>query len=567
MSNNGDKSTGQTTKDKTSAFDKMEEAFWKKAGDYAIEAGIHLKEVYTPDDVRDIEYERDIGDPGCYPYTRGAYSHGYRGRLWTMREETGFGEPEDTNKRIKELVNMGTTGVNFIPDIPTLVGIDPEQHQSKLNVVTECVSLYTLQDMEGVLDEIPIEKVSVSIPSRCVAPILLCQYICIAEKRGLDISKLRVTMQNDPLVDRMVSHKIASKHLEISMRTAGDVIEFCTRNMPLAIPINVTGADRCLGLPEGMHGALGIARGLAYVDEVLKRGLGIDDFVRRVVFYWMATPQIFTEVAKVRAIRRIWAKIVKEKYHAKKSRSCAMSQMVGIATWPLTAQEPLNNIARLTLEVLTSVLAGTRAMYVPCYDEPISLPTELSHRTSLRIQQIIAYESEVVNVTDPLGGSYYVEALTNELEQQIRDYLALIEEKGGIVKALETGWLDNELDSASRRYREEIESGKRTLVGMNRFAIPSEKDAMVEVHRNPPTASKKQTEAVKKIKETRDNKKVKGALLKLREVAEKKDTTNLIPYIKEAVKSYATTSEVVGMINMAYGYHYDNFEMVSSPFD
>ncbi|MDY7019118.1 MAG: methylmalonyl-CoA mutase family protein, partial [Chloroflexota bacterium] len=363
------------------------------------------------------------------------------------------------------------------------------------------------------------------------------------------------------------SHKPAAKHLDISLRTAGDIIEYCTRYLPLAIPVNVNqGTIRTVGLPEAFDGALGIARAMTYVDEVLRRGLNIDDFAHRIVFLMCATPQIFTEVARIRAVRKIWAQIVRDRYGAKNPRSWAMRLSLMPATYPLTPQEPWNNITRLTLQTLACVLSGTQAMYVPCYDEPIAIPTEESHRTSLRIQQIIAFESEAVNVADPLGGSYYVEYLTNELERQIQENIHQIEERGGTVKAIESGWLDNELEKASLQYRREIESGKRVLVGMNLFAIPSEQDRIIEVHRNPPESAQREIGRVTELKRIRDNQKVRETLGRLKDIAGRKDGTNLIPFIKEAVQSYATTGEIVGMINQAYGYPYDNFEMVPSPF-
>ena len=545
--------------DDKDAFKDMENIFRSKAKGFSESLGCRVKETYGPEDINDLDFAREVGRPGEYPFTRGIHPGMYRGKLWTMRSLVGFGTPEDTRERVKQMARLGTGGVNVIADAPTLNGLDPDHPLAEWEVGVVGIPFTTLKEMESFLDGIPIEKISTSLTvTTCVAPIIFAQFIAVAQKRGIDISKLRGTIQNNPIKDFFASHQLGSSHMDICQKMCGDVYEYCVRHMPKWHPTNVNmGSFIQYGLTPSLEVAIGFGIALAEIEEQLKRGLDIDDVAPRMAFMCLNNTNIFEQAAKFRAMRRMWAKLMKEKYGAKNPKSWKLRFASETGTHTLYPQEPLNNIVRLTLEALSLVLGGTQSMFVCGYDEPIALPNEDSMRLSLRIQQIIAHESGVANTADPLGGSYYVEWLTKKIEEDANDLLAILENKGGITSDEGAKWVRDQIDNSIWQYQQAISKGEIIKVGVNAFIDPSEKDVEPEVHRHPEGTAEAQLERLREVKSSRNGEKVKKDLEKLREVAEAKDGVNLMPFIIEAVKDYATVGEIFGTIRQAYGYDYD----------
>ncbi|MFH1624059.1 MAG: methylmalonyl-CoA mutase family protein [Pseudomonadota bacterium] len=549
-------------------FQKLEKAYYEGAKRLKTWSGLPVKEVYTPEDIRKINYSRDVADPGEYPYTRGIHANMFRGRVWTKRELCGFGTPADTNKRLKYLTDEGQSGLNFINDLPTALGIDSDHPLAEGEIGIIGVPLSSLRDMETLMEGIPIDKVSVSIVvSTCSAPIVLAQYIALAQKREVDISGLRGTIQNEPLKGRYCGFGPNTEHTDLCLQSAVDIIEYCTRHMPNWYTINVNLYDlRETGINASQEIGFGFSMAIAYIRETLKRGLKIDEFAPRMAFYCSSHIDFFEEIAKLRAARRLWAKIMKEKFGAKDPRSVKFKFGIHTAGCSLVAQQPMNNIIRVAYEALAAVLGGVQSLHCCSYDEPIALPTEEAHRIALRTQQILAYETGVANVADPLAGSYYVESLTNRIEAEATEIIEKIEEMGGITAAMDSKWLDNEIEKAAYTYQKEIDSTERIVVGVNEFVIPPEEDVEGDVHKIPGAAGRTQIESLKELKRTRDNEKVKQTLAELRKVAERKSGENLLPSIIDAVNVYATIGEINGTIREAFGYPYDTMGVLSSPF-
>jgi methylmalonyl-CoA mutase N-terminal domain/subunit len=394
----------------------------------------------------------------------------------------------------------------------------------------------------------------------------LAQYIITAEKQGVDKANLRGTMQNDPLHARYCGYR-PNNPIDLSVRTSTDIIEYCTRHMPLWITGNVNMYDwREMGINAPQEIAFGFSVAMAYIEDVLKRGLDIDEFAPRRGFYCSAHIDFFEEIAKLRAARRMWARIMKERYGAKESRSLLFRFGVHTAGCSLFPQQPLNNIIRVAFEALAAVLGGVQSLHCCSYDEPISLPTEESHRIAIRTQQILAYETGVANATDPLGGSYYVENLTNKIEEAATEILEEIEKLGGALECMKSGWFDAEVEKAALKYQREIEAEERTIVGVNAFTIDREKETPGGVHRVAPASQRLQVEKVRELKQNRDNQKMRAALERLRQEAEKGERVNLMPAILEAVSLYATRGEIMGTIRQVYGYDYDPLGVIESPF-
>ena len=527
------------------------------------------KFVYSPEDISDLDYEKDIGNPGEYPFTRGVYPGMYRDRLWTMRELVGFGTPEETREKVKSLIKEGMTGLAIICDLPTYLGIEPDHPLAEGAVGLEGIPFYTLKDMEAFLEGIDLETANPNIAiSTCTTPIIMAQYLAVAQQRGVDISKIRGNILNEPIKSRYCCYNPtqASYIPELNLRTSGDVVEFCIKNMPKWNPINIQFFSFVYGTDVPTELAVGFAIAIAHVEEALKRGMSIDDIAPKMSFLGPVTTIHFLEdIAKLRATRRIWARLIKEKYNAKNPRSYSMRIAVHTGMVDLFPQEPLNNIIRLTLESLAAVLGGCQSLEVCCYDEPICLPTEESSRTSLRIQQILAHETGITKTADPLGGSYYIEYLTSEIEKQTKKVMDEIDEVGGIGKAIETEWLDDKLDEASFKYQKEVDDGTRERIAVNKFVTSCETESTLGIHRASSESGNKQIENWKKVKETRDDNRVRETLRVVYDRAKEKKE-NLIPYILQAVKAYATTAEIYGTIREAYGCGYDHLEMVESPF-
>jgi methylmalonyl-CoA mutase N-terminal domain/subunit len=546
--------------------DKIKEAYREKAETAFTLSNIPIKSVYKPEDIKDTDYNRDIANPGEYPFTRGIFPDMFRGRYWTRREVCGFGTPDQTNQRLIHQIEEGVSGLNVIVDMPTRFGIDVEHPLAEGEVGAAGVPLTSLRDMESLTKGIPVGDVSFSlISSSCVAPIVLSQYIVVAQRLGQEISKLRGTIQNDTLSTRYCGMGEKTPP-DLALKLSADIIEYCTKNMPLWNPINVNMYDlRETGVSAIQELAFGFANAIAYIEEVLERGLNIDDFAPRFAFYCSSHIDFFEEIAKLRAARRIWARILRERFHAKDPKSLRFRFGVHTAGCSLMTQQPLNNIVRVAYEALAAVLAGVQSLHCCSYDEPIAIPHESTQRIALATQQIIAYETGAAATADPLGGSYYVEALTNRIEEETTEILNKIEAMGGTLEAMRKKWFDGEIEKEALRYQRDIEEKKRIIVGVNEFPAYGEKFSG-QRHKYSYEAEKTHIDNVKKLKRDRNKERVRASIDKLREEGLKSKKKNLIPSIIEAVKTYATTDEIIGSIRESFGYSYDPFEMQKSPF-
>jgi len=522
-------------------------------------SGLDVKPFYGPEDVIG-EYRERLGDPGEYPYTRGIHRDMYRGRFWTRREVCGFGTPEETNRRMKFLLGQGASGLNVIFDIPTMTGMDADHSMVEQEVGVQGTSLSTVEDMEALMAGLPLDGISMSIVvTSHAAPVILAMYLAVAEARGLEPRHLRGTVQNDPLHHRFCGYPPAYAPLNLGLKTAVDCIEFCARHMPHWYPINVNAYDlREAGLGAAEEIGFSFAMARTYIDRTLERGLGIDEFAPRIVFYCSAHIDLLEEVAKFRAMRRMWAKMLTERYGARDPRSWQFKFGVHTAGVSLVPQQPLNNIVRIAYEALAAVLGGAQSLHCCSYNEPISLPTEAAHRIAIRTQQILAYETGVANAADPLGGSYLIEALTDRLEARALEVLDRIEVEGGMYRAIETGWVDRELESGAYRYQKEVEGRERLIVGSNAFVVPWEEDPEVAVHPNPSAeAIRIRRDQIQRFRARRDTGAVGAALRRLREECHKGEQHNLIPILIRVVSAGATLGETVGVMREAYGHEYD----------
>ncbi|MGQ9530114.1 MAG: acyl-CoA mutase large subunit family protein [Candidatus Bathycorpusculaceae bacterium] len=513
-------------------------------------SGMLIKRVYTPEDIKELDYMRDLGFPGEYPFTRGLHATMYRGRLWTMRMFAGYGTAEDTNKRFKYLLSEGETGLSTAFDYPTIMGYDSDHPMARGEVGVCGVAISSLQDMEVLFNGIPLDKVTTSMTINGPAPILLAMYIAVGDKQGVPREKLGGTTQNDNLKE-FFAQKLCIFPPGPSLKLSTDVIEYCARQLPKWNPISISGYHiREAGATALQELAFTLYDGIAYVESTLKRGLKVDDFAPRLSFFFASHNDFFEEIAKFRAARRLWARIMKERFHAKNSRSMWMRMHVQTSGCTLTAQQPLNNIVRTTIQALAAVLGGTQSLHTNSFDEALCLPTEEAVRVALRTQQIIAYESGVTNTVDPLGGSYYVEALTKEMEEKAMEYIQKIDDMGGAVAAIEKGFFQKEIADSAYRYQRAVEEKKRILVGVNEFTI-EEEEIPIELLRIDPKVEKEQVERLQKLRRKRDNRKVKEILEKLHYAAEKEE--NLMPIIIEAVKAYTTLGEITDVLRKVYG--------------
>ncbi|MBW1681488.1 MAG: methylmalonyl-CoA mutase [Deltaproteobacteria bacterium] len=546
---------------------KIRETYQEKARTTSTLSGIPINELYRPEDIKDIQYERDIADSGHYPFTRGIYPNMFRGRYWTRREVCGFGTPAHTNNRLLQQIKDGVGGLNVIVDMPTRFGVDVQHPLAEGEVGAAGVPLTSLKDMEDLTRGIPISDVSFSlISSSCVAPIVLSQYVIIAQRQGLDISNLRGTIQNDTLSTRFCGMGEATP-ADLAIKISADVIEFCTRYMPRWNPINVNLYDlRETGISAPQELGFGFANAIAYIEEVLERGLKIDEFAPRFAFYCSAHIDFFEEIAKLRAARRMWAKIMRKRFKAKNPNSWKFRFGIHTAGCSLMAQQPLNNIVRVAFEAMSAVLAGVQSLHCCSYDEPIALPNEITQKIALRTQQIIAYETGAAATADPLAGSYYLESLTNKIEEEASKILKEIDGMGGAMQAIKKGWIDAEIEKEALRFQEAIEKKERIIVGVNEFVEPEEEATIAERHKYSSQAEKEHIDNVKRLRIERNTERVKESINNLRNEAAKGRNHNLIPSIIEAVKAYATTDEIIGTIRECLGYSYDPFEIEKSPF-
>lgn len=500
-----------------------------------------VKDLYTPVDLPEFDYLKDLGFPSEYPYTRGVQPTMYRGRLWTMRQFAGMGSAEETNERFKFLLANGQTGLSVAFHLPTIFARDSDHPFSKGEVGKLGVAVDTLKDMEILFDGIPLDQVTTSMTINAPASILLAMYMVAAEKQGVSSHQIGGTIQNDLLKEYMAQKSWILAPAP-SLRIVGDIMEYATKNIPRWNTISISGYHiREAGSTAVQELAFTLLNGMEYVKLGIKHGLDVDSFAPRLSFFFNAHNDIFEEVAKYRAARRIWAREMKETFGAKKERSLWMRFHTQTAGCSLTAQQPMVNVVRTAYQALAAVLGGTQSLHTNSMDEALCLPTEEAVRIALRTQQILAYESGATNTIDPLAGSYYVEALTNEMEEEAYNYFEKVEALGGVVQAIEKGFFQKEIAEASYRYQKEIESSDRTIVGVNDFVLEGEK-ITIPVLKIDEEVERRQIERTQKIRRNRNNKKVKEALNGLRKASESNE--NVMPHIVNAVREYATIGEI-----------------------
>jgi methylmalonyl-CoA mutase N-terminal domain/subunit len=511
-------------------------------------SGLQVEPLYTPDDV-DVDYARDLGAPGEPPYTRGVYPSMYRGRLWTMRQFAGFGTAEETNERFRFLLEHGQTGLSTAFDMPTLMGYDSDHPRSLGEVGREGVAIDSLADMETLFGGIPLGEVSTSMTINSPAAILLAFYVCVAEQQGVPRAELRGTIQTD-IFKEYIAQKEWIFPPEPSLRLVTDMIEFCTREMPLWHPISISGYHiREAGSTAAQELAFTLADGFAYVEAALERGLLIDEFAPRLSFFFNAHIDFFEEIAKYRAARRIWARELRERYGARDPRSLLMRFHAQTAGVSLTAQQPEVNIVRTAIEALAAVLGGTQSLHTNSFDEALALPTEQAARLALRTQQVIAHETGVANTADPLGGAYFLEELTNRLEAEAYEYFERIDALGGVVAAIRDSFFQREIAEASFRYQSEVELRQRLIVGVNAYEQADEPP--LPILRIDPALERKQVERVGSLRARRDRVAAEAARARLRAAAATDE--NLMGPIVDASRAYVTMGEMCDALREVWG--------------
>lgn len=522
---------------------------------------IPVKGVYEAEDVAALDYNKDLNKPGEYPYTRGIFPNMYRGRLWTRREVSGHSSAAASNKRLKYLMGQGVTGLNIIGDLPTQLMIDSDHPFAKNEVGLQGTPLVTVDDMMILTRGIPLDEISFTFSA--FTPVMAF-YVAAGKRKGIRSEQLRGTIINDTIHYRYCyGNKLP---LDLGLRLGVDSIGYAIDSMPLWYPFSVECYDlREHGIDAVQEVALGFAIAFCLIDECLQRGYKIDDIASKIAFTMGVHIDIFEEAAKFRAARRMWARILKEKYGATSPKALHFKFHANTSGCMTVRQQPLNNIVRVAYSALAAVLGGTQSMQTVSYDEPITLPTEESARIAVRTQQILAYETGVTRVADPLGGSYYVESLTDKVEEEVLQFLDKIEDVGGLIKAIETEWLDNEMAQAAYQYQKEVETGERIIVGRNAFVIPEKQEREGKVHRKSERATKKHMTNLKEIRKKRDQRKLGNAVDKLYLKAENK-AENLLPAMVKAATAKATIGEIMGTIRQAYGYSYDPFDTLKSPF-
>ena len=512
-------------------------------------SGVEAEPLYAPDNT-DFDYQRDLGYPGEYPFTRGVYPSMYRGRLWTMRQFAGFGTAEETNARFRYLLDHGQTGLSTAFDMPTLMGYDSDHQRSLGEVGREGVAVDSLADVETLFAGIPLGDVSTSMTINSPAAILLAYYVVVGEQQGVPRAQLRGTAQTD-ILKEYIAQKEWIFPPEPSMRLVVDMIEFCSREMPLFHPISISGYHiREAGSTAAQELAFTLADGFAYVEAAVERGLDVDDFAPRLSFFFNAHLDFFEEIAKYRAARRIWARELRERFGARNDRSLLMRFHTQTAGVSLTAQQPEVNIVRTAIEALAAVLGGTQSLHTNSFDEALALPTEEAARLALRTQQVIAHESGVVAAIDPLGGSYHVEELTSTLEAQAYEYFDRIEKLGGVIPSIKENFFQREIAEASFRYQAEVESGKRVVVGVNRYLLDGEEQ--IPILKIDPALETKQIERLQGVRSRRDSAAVEARLAALKESAAR-DGVNLMPLIVDAARDYVTLGEMCDALREVWG--------------
>lgn len=513
-------------------------------------SGEDVEILYTPEDIQNIDYDKDIGYPGEFPYTRAIHHNLYRGKLWTMRQFAGFGTPEDTNKRFKYLLEHGQTGLSVAFDMPTLMGWDSDDELSEGEVGICGVAISSLEDMKVLFDGIPLDKVSTSMTINSPAAMIFAFYLGVAESQGVPFEKLRGTLQND-ILKEYIAQKEFIYNPEPSMRIIVDMIEYCKDNVPQFNPISVSGYHiREAGSTAVQELAFTLADGFAYIEACIARGMDVDSFAPRISFFFNSHLDFFEEIAKFRAARKIYAKRMRYKYGAKNPKSWTLRFHTQTAGCSLTAQQPENNIVRTAIEALAAVLGGTQSLHTNSMDETLALPSDKAVKIALRTQQIIAYEHGVINTVDPLGGSYYVEALTKKMEDQAEEYFRKIDALGGVIPAIEAGFFQKEIADAAYKYQMELDRKEKIVVGVNEFVEEDEK-IEIPILKIPKEVELKQIARLRELRASRDNNKVKEKLNELIRAAN--DGTNLMPRILDCARNNVTLGEMCNALKEPFG--------------
>lgn len=531
-------------------LDAYNAEYAKQTAKHPERVGLKHKNLYTPLDLEGFDYERDLGFPGEYPYTRGVQPTMYRGRLWTMRMYAGFATAEESNKRYRYLIANGGSGLSVAFDLPTQIGYDSDDKMAEGEIGKVGVAIDTLKDMEILFDQIDLGKVSTSMTINAPASVLLAMYIAVAEKQGVPASALRGTIQNDILKEYSARGTYIFP-VKPSMRLITNIFEYCSKNVPQWNTISISGYHiREAGSTAAQEIAFTIADGIAYIEAALKAGMHIDEFAPRLSFFWNAHNNVLEEVAKFRASRRLWATILKERFHAEDEKSMKLRFHTQTAGSMLTAQQPNNNIVRVALQTAAAVMGGTQSLHTNSRDEALALPTTESVTIALRTQQIVAYESGLADVVDPLGGSYYVEAMTNAIEAEAKEYIRKIDEMGGAVEAIDKGYIQKEIQDSAYAWQMAVESGEKTIVGVNKFTM--EEPPVEGLLKVDSSAGEFQKNKLAKVKAERDNAKVQEELKKL-EVAAADEEVNLMPVILDCVRAYCSLGEICGVLRKVFG--------------
>ncbi len=513
--------------------------------------GIPLHRVYTPEHTAGLDYLRDLGFPGEYPYTRGVYPTMYRGRLWTMRQYAGYGTAEESNRRFRFLLEQGQTGLSVAFDLPTQMGYDSDHPAAEAEVGRVGVAVDSLADLEVLFDGIPLDRVSVSMTINATAPVLLAMLQAVADRQGVPWDRLDGTTQND-ILKEYVARGTYIFPPEPSLRLVADVVEHCVHHLPRWNPISISGYHiREAGATAVQEVAFTFGNAITYVEALLRRGLSVDQFAPQLSFFFNAHLNLFEEVAKFRAARRLWARIMRERFEAKDPRSWMLRFHAQTAGAALQAREPENNVVRVTVQALAAILGGAQSLHTNAKDEALALPTEEAARLALRTQQVLAFETGVADVVDPLGGSYYVEWLTDRMEQGIRDYLGRLEAMGGMLAAIQAGWVQREIAEAAYREQQRVETGEQVVVGVNRFA--SAGAVPIPLLRVDPDVAARQKSRLAEVRARRGRREVLDSLRELRRAAG--GTENLMPYLYRCARAYATVGEVCDVLREVFGVH------------
>ena len=541
----------------SNSLNKVLKKFSERKKTFVTGSNKEVNRLYDPLDLEKFDYIDDLGYPGEYPYTRGVQPTMYRGRLWTMRQYAGFGDAEESNKRYKYLLKNGQTGLSIAFDLPTQIGYDSSHPMAHGEVGKVGVAIDTLEDMEILFNGIPLDQVSTSMTINAPAAVLLAMYIAIAEKQGIPKTKLNGTIQNDILKEYIARGTYIFPPLP-SMRLITDIFDYCSEELPKWNTISISGYHiREAGATAIQEIAFTLANGISYVTAATEKGLDIDIFAPRLSFFFNAHNDLFEEVAKFRAARRLWAKIMKERFGAKDAKSMMLRFHTQTAGCTLTAQQPDNNVVRVAIQALAAVLGGTQSLHTNSRDEALSLPSQKSVRIALRTQQIIAYESGVAETVDPMAGSYYLEKLTTEIEEGAMDYINQIDKLGGAPKAIERGFIQREIQNSAYKYQKDIENKERIIVGVNQFQ--SEEEPMKDLLKVNPEIEKRQVEKLSKVKEKRNEEEVQKNLNQLKEIAGSEH--NVMPAILDCVRSYATLGEICDQLRAVFGEYKDSIKI------